>query len=104
MTSVTSVVKVKDRKHIYQYDLCDDKLVIEYRYGKKEPIRINLTAFALKELRGLLEPRTLAAVAIMESPPVDRPPGSVPKGGIEGETTAEGMLRTPDGIESGMEE
>ena len=99
--SVTSVIKVKDRRHTYQYDLCDNKMVIEYRYGKKDPIHITLSPFALTALKNLLN---VVPVISPDDEPVDRPPGSVPKEGVQGKETAEGMLRTPDGVESGMEE
>lgn len=98
--TVSTVTKVKDGRHTYQYDLSDGKLVIEYRHGKKEPIRITLGSFPLNALEDLLDVGPRIATAA----PVDRPPGSVPKDGIQGKETPDGMLRTPDGVESGMKE
>lgn len=100
--SVTSVIRVKDRRHAFQFDLCNGALAIEYQYGKKPPVVIKLTPYALNALKELLGARS--AVLTLPDEPVDRPPGSVPKEGIQGKETPDGMLRTPDGVESGMEE
>ncbi|KKL85879.1 hypothetical protein LCGC14_1950330 [marine sediment metagenome] len=99
--AVSTVTKVKEGRHTYQYDLSDGKLVIEYRHGKKVPVRVVFGEFSLAELRKLLVGTLPAAAALAV---VERPPGSIPKEGIQGEETAEGLLRTPDGVESGMEE
>ncbi len=105
MTSVSTVTKVKEGRHTYQYDLSDGKLVIEYHHGKKQAVRITFGEFALAELSKLLGNLSTANVlAVMESESVARPPGSVPKEGIQGKETTEGLMRTSDGVESGMEE
>lgn len=101
--TVTTVTKVKDGRHTYQFDLCGDRLAIEYRYGKQQPTHIELRPFAFKELGKLLLGFPVMTT-LPPDEPIDRPPGSVPKEGIQGKETAEGMLRTPDGVESGMEE
>ena len=94
-TTVSNVTKVKDGRHTFQFDLSEDKLVIEYRYGKKEPVRITMGDFALKELGRLLYGKQ---PVIATSLPPDTPHEDI------GKPTPEGLTRTSDGIQSGMEE
>ena len=98
-TIVSTVTKVKDGRHTFQFDLSDNKLVIEYRHGKKVPVYITLSEFSLSELRRLLTVvRPPVALAVVE-----RPADSLPKDGLQGRETEEGLIQTGDGIESGMD-
>ena len=103
MATVSTVTKVKDKRHVYQYDLSDGKLVIEYRYGRKEPIRITIGAFPLNTLRELLGVPFVTTL-VGDAPPADRPPDSLPKDGLQGKATEDGLIETEDHIVSGMDQ
>ena len=97
-TTVSTVTKVRDGRHTFQFDLSDDKLVIEYRHGKKIPVHITFSEFSLSELRRLLTGAPAATLAVVE-----RPADSLPKDGLQGKETDDGLIKTGDGIESGMD-
>ena len=93
--TVSTVTKVKEGRHTFQFDLSDSKLIIEYWHGKKASVRITMGDFALKELGKLLfggQP------VIATSLPPDTPHEDT------GKKTPEGLTRTSDGIQSGMAE
>ena len=96
MPTVSTVTKVKDGRHVFQFDLSDDKLVIEYRHGRKEPVRITMSKFAFKELGRILfrEDKPVLATSL----PTDSLPSTVDAV----KETSEGLTRSGDGVESGM--
>ncbi len=101
-TTVSTVTKVRDGRHTFQFDLSDNKLVIEYHYGKAENLsqRITIGSFPTNELKKLLNGSQPSPALEL---PAERPPDGLPKEGLQGRETDDGLIQTGDGIESGMD-
>jgi len=102
--TVSTATVVKEGKHSYYFDLSSDKLEIRYRYSNRrapKEAHITLSSFALGELRRMLG---ATPSPIDTALPIERPPDLLPKEGLQGKETEDGLIRTEEGIVSGMEQ
>ncbi len=109
--SVSKLLRVKQGKTTINFERIELGLVVEY-YGQRtqRPIRFTLkepAVDALKELLGSttktreLPPREGTGDFQMEEVPAQA--RTVPPEGLQGRQTEEGLVRSADGIEAGME-